>query len=64
MSLPLINKDTRVRVRENRVWEVSLKRNRVRSWQVVAPSEEAAKAIVLAHEPRLSFEDLNVEVYP
>jgi len=41
MSLPLINKDTRVRVRENRVWEVSFKRNRVRSWQVVAPTVEA-----------------------
>ena len=64
MSLPLINKDTRARVRENRVWEVFLKRNRTRSWQVVAPDEAAAKAVVLAHESHLDFDDLAVEVYP
>lgn len=64
MSLPLINKDTRTRVLENRVWEVTLKRNRSRSWQVVAPDEETAKAVVLAHESHLDFDDLAVGVYP
>lgn len=64
MSLPLINKDTRARVLENRVWEVALKRNRSRSWQVVAPDEETAKAAVLSHESHLDFDDLSVAVYP